>query len=90
MADAAVFGIPDEEMGESVRAALVLRDGVEWSDTTEAALVAHCREHLAGYKCPRSFEVHEVLPRSEAGKLLKRSLRDPGGPRAAAPSDYAP
>ncbi len=77
VADAAVFGIPDEEMGESVRAALVLRDGVEWNDTVQASLVAHCREHLAGYKCPRSFEVHDALPRSEAGKLLKRSLRDP-------------
>jgi long-chain acyl-CoA synthetase len=64
-------------MGESVRAALVLRDGVVWDDATEAEVVAHCRTHLAGYKCPRSFEVHDELPRSEAGKLLKRSLRDP-------------
>ena len=75
--DAAVFGIPDEDMGESVRAALVLHDGVVWDDATEAEVVAHCRAHLAGYKCPRSFEVHDELPRSEAGKLLKRSLRDP-------------
>jgi long-chain acyl-CoA synthetase len=75
--DAAVFGIPDEEMGESVRAALVLREGSEWDDATQREVVAHCRERLAGYKCPRSFEVHAELPRSEAGKLLKRSLRDP-------------
>ena len=77
VADAAVFGIPDQEMGESVRAALVLRAGLDWSDEVEAAVTAHCREHLAGYKCPRGFEVHTQLPRSEAGKLLKRLLRDP-------------
>jgi len=77
VADAAVFGIPDPDMGESVRAALVLRDGLDWSEQVEAAVTAHCREHLAGYKCPRGFEVHTELPRSEAGKLLKRSLRDP-------------
>lgn len=75
--DAAVFGIPDEEMGESVRAALVLREGTRWDDATQREVVDHCRERLAGYKCPRSFEVHAELPRSEAGKLLKRSLRDP-------------
>lgn len=75
--DAAVFGIPDEEMGESVRAALVLADGAAWDDATRTEVIAHCRDRLAGYKCPRSFEVHPELPRSEAGKLLKRSLRDP-------------
>jgi long-chain acyl-CoA synthetase len=75
--DAAVFGIPDEDMGESVRAAVVLRDDATWDAATEALVVAHCREHLAGYKCPRSFEVRDELPRSEAGKLLKRALRDP-------------
>lgn len=75
--DAAVFGIPDEEMGEQVRAALVLAPGVVWDDATRDAIVARCRERLAGYKCPRSFEAHDSLPRSAAGKLLKRELRDP-------------
>jgi long-chain acyl-CoA synthetase len=75
--DAAVFGIPDEDMGESVRAAIVLGEGAEWDESTQAEVLAHCRAHLAGYKCPRSFEVHPELPRSEAGKLLKRTLRDP-------------
>ena len=75
--DAAVFGVPDDDMGEAVRAALVLGDGVEWNAATEDLVVTHCRAQLAGYKCPRSFEVHDELPRSDAGKLLKRSLRDP-------------
>lgn len=75
--DAAVFGIPDEDMGESVRAAIVLGEGAAWDESTQAEVLAHCRAHLAGYKCPRSFEVHPELPRSEAGKLLKRTLRDP-------------
>lgn len=75
--DVAVFGIPDDEMGEQLRAAVVLRDGWTWSAETEASLVAVSREQLAGYKCPRSFEVHPSLPRSEAGKLQKRTLRDP-------------
>lgn len=75
--DCAVFGIPDDDMGESVRAALELAQDVEWDDRVEAELVELCRSRLAGYKVPRSFEVHEQLPRSEAGKLLKRQLREP-------------
>ncbi len=74
VADVAVFGIPDDEMGEQVMAAVVLRDGRAFD---EAALVAWCREKLAGYKCPRRFEVLDELPRLESGKLTKRVLRDP-------------
>jgi long-chain acyl-CoA synthetase len=77
VADAAVFGIPNDEMGESVHAALVLRHGHVWSDALGADIEAFCRDRLAGYKLPRSFEVHVELPRSEAGKLTKRALRDP-------------
>ena len=73
--DVAVFAVPNDEMGEAVHAALSLADGVTWSDEVEQAIVAACRERLAGYKCPRSFEVHDELPRSEAGKLLKGPLR---------------
>ena len=77
VADAAVFGIPHHEMGESVHAALVLRHGHVWSDALAEDVTAFCRDRLAGYKVPRSFEVLDDLPRSAAGKLTKRTLRDP-------------
>ena len=77
VADVAVFGIPDDEMGESVHAAVALRRGATWGPETESALDQWCREQLAGYKRPRSYEVHDELPRNEAGKLTKRTLRDP-------------
>jgi long-chain acyl-CoA synthetase len=75
--DAAVFGIPDEEFGEQVKAAVQLVPGATWDETTEASVTAHAREHLAGYKVPRSYDLVDQMPRSEAGKLLKRELRTP-------------
>jgi long-chain acyl-CoA synthetase len=75
--DVAVFGVPNEEFGEEVKAALQLNDGVTWSDSLAADLTAYARERLAGYKVPRSFDVVDSMPRSEAGKLLKRQLRTP-------------
>jgi long-chain acyl-CoA synthetase len=75
--DAAVFGIPDDEFGEQVKAAVQLVPGATWDGATEASVSAHAREHLAGYKVPRSYDVVDQMPRSEAGKLLKRELRTP-------------
>jgi long-chain acyl-CoA synthetase len=74
--DAAVFGIPNEEFGEEVKAAVTLRPGYSGSDALSAELIAHCRAHLAGYKAPRSIDYEATMPRHETGKLYKRLLRD--------------
>ncbi len=76
VADAAVFGIPNEEFGEEIKAAVELIDGASPSDELAEELVAHCREHLAGYKAPRSIDFEDALPRHPTGKLYKRLLRD--------------
>jgi acyl-coenzyme A synthetase/AMP-(fatty) acid ligase len=68
--------VPDAEFGQSVKAVVVLRDGVAPSEALAAALVAWCRERLSGIKCPRSVDFVAALPRTEAGKLMKRLLRD--------------
>ena len=75
--DVAVFGVPDDEFGEQVKAAVQLSYGASWDTDLEASLVALAKDKLAGYKVPRSFDVVETMPRSEAGKLLKRQLRTP-------------
>ncbi|MEM8905961.1 MAG: AMP-binding protein, partial [Actinomycetota bacterium] len=72
--EAAVFGVPSEEWGESVHAVVVpIPDAVLDAD----AVVAHAREHLAGYKVPRSVEFMDELPKTGSGKILKRELRKP-------------
>ena len=75
--DAAVFGIPNDEFGEEVKAAIELSDGEVLSDELLADIVAFCRTKLAGYKVPRSIDVVDALPRQPTGKLYKRLLRDP-------------
>jgi O-succinylbenzoic acid--CoA ligase len=68
--EAAVAGTPDPEWGELVTAYVVLDGG----ELDEQALIAHCRERLAGYKVPRALHVVDALPRNAAGKLLRREL----------------
>ncbi len=80
IADVAVFGVPDAEWGESVRGAVELEAGWEWSAGLEREILSWARGRLAGFKVPRSLEHHDRLPRLETGKLLTRVLRD--GPRA--------
>jgi fatty-acyl-CoA synthase/long-chain acyl-CoA synthetase len=72
--DVAVFGVPSEEWGESVHAVVVPRPGASLSDE---AVVSYAREHLAGYKVPRSVSFMDELPRTGSGKILKRVLREP-------------
>ena len=77
VADAAVFGIPNEEFGEEIKAAVELASGHTPSANLAEELIEHCRGHLAGYKAPRSIDFEERLPRHPTGKLFKRLLRDP-------------
>ena len=72
MVDAAVFGIPDDEMGESVKGVVQVGEPVG-----EAELLDWCRDHLAVYKCPRSIDLVDALPRDPSGKLFKRLLKEP-------------
>ncbi len=76
VADVGVFGIPDEEWGESVKAAVELSPGFEPSSELEAEILAYGREHLAGFKVPRSVDFEDELPRYPTGKLYTRLLRD--------------
>jgi len=72
--DVAVFGIPSDEWGESVHAVVALREG---HTLGEPELIAFAREHLAGYKLPRSVSFASEIPRTGSGKILKRVLRAP-------------
>ena len=72
--DAAVFGIPSEDWGESVHVEVVLNAG---SALDGAGVIAYAREHLAGYKIPRSVSFRDEIPRTGSGKILKRVLREP-------------
>jgi long-chain acyl-CoA synthetase len=74
--DAAVFGVPNEDLGEEVKAVVQPLPGVAASDSLATELVAFCREHLAHPKCPRSIDFTDALPRLPTGKLYKKELRD--------------
>ena len=72
--DVAVFGVPDEDWGERVHAAVQLRPD---AGASADDIIAFARQHLAGYKIPREVSFHTTFPRDSAGKLVKRVLREP-------------
>ena len=74
VAQSAVVAIPDERWGEAVHAFVVCKPG---QSATAEEIIAHCKQHIAGYKCPRSVDFIEAMPLSGAGKVLKRELRKP-------------
>ena len=76
VADVAVFGIPEVERGEEVKAVVEPAPGATPGPELESELIAFCRAHLASIKCPRSIDFRHDLPREPTGKLLKRKLRD--------------
>ncbi|MCY1543855.1 Long-chain-fatty-acid--CoA ligase FadD13 [compost metagenome] len=73
VAQCTVLGVPDADWGERVHAVLVLQPGAQIDETR---VIAHCKERIAGYKCPRGVEFRSELPVSGAGKLLKHQLRE--------------
>ena len=72
--ECAIIGVPDEKWGEAVKACVVPKPGVE---VTEREIIDFMRENLAHYKCPKSVDFMQQLPRNPTGKLLKRVLREP-------------
>ena len=75
--DAAVFGIPDEDWGEQVKAVIEPAPGMAAGPALADEIIVFCKEKLAKYKCPKTIDFVDTLPRDPNGKLYKRKLRDP-------------
>ncbi len=74
--DVATIGVPDTEWGESVKSVVELQPGVEPGEALADELIEFCRSHLSHFKCPRSVEFVDLLPRQDNGKIYKRRLRE--------------
>ena len=75
--DVAVFGIPNEDWGEEIKAVIEPAEGVQPGDALTAEIMAFCQERLARFKQPKSIDYTDAMPRDPNGKLYKRKLRDP-------------
>ena len=84
VADVAVFGVPNEEMGEEVKAVVQPHDMARAGKELEMKLILFCRNRLSPIKCPRSIDFEAELPRAPTGKLVKRHLRDRYWPKIVA------
>ena len=82
MGDVAVFGVPNDDWGESVQAVIQLKPGVQPSEEIKEELLDFAKERLAKFKLPRGIDFSESLPRLDTGKLYKRYLRDEYAERA--------
>lgn len=76
VAEVAVIGVPDEKYGESVKAFVVLKQGMK---ATDEEIIDYCKAHLASYKKPKYVEFVDSLPRNTVGKVMKYKLRRQGG-----------
>jgi fatty-acyl-CoA synthase/long-chain acyl-CoA synthetase len=83
VSDVAVFGVPNEEMGEEVKAVVQPHAMSKAGKELEAELIVFCRKHLSPIKCPKSIDFEAELPRTPTGKLVKRHLRDKYWPKPA-------
>lgn len=77
VADVATIGVPSDEWGEEVKSVVLLKDGLQSGPELERELIEFCRERLAHYKCPKSVDFVDSLPRSETGKIYRRLVREP-------------
>ena len=75
--DVAVFGIPHADWGEEVKAVIEVRSGVTADEVLATQIIAHCMDKIAKYKCPRTIDFIDSMPRDPNGKLFKRKLKAP-------------
>jgi acyl-CoA synthetase (AMP-forming)/AMP-acid ligase II len=87
VADACTVGVPNEEWGEEVLSVVELKTGAPPSPALADEIRTFCAKHLAKFKCPRRIEFREQLPRTDAGKILRRKVREEFRGRAKGPID---
>ena len=74
VSDVAVVGVPDSKWGEAIKAFVVVKPG---ADQNAQAIIDFSRSQIAAYKCPKTIDFIDVLPRNASGKVLRRELREP-------------